>query len=957
MSIFLLLCLVMIILPVSGTDIIPISIGPGVSDMDISGDTVVWLVRNADSDIYKWDPVNGEQRVTTTSAGRLAPTISGDTIVWMEGSPYTWDIYKWDPVNGKQPVSTALLSQSAPAISDDNIVWDDIRNDVQNSDIYKWDPVNGEQPVCTASGDQILPAISGDTIVWMDYRNGDPDIYKWDPVNGEQPVCTASGDQQDPKISGDTIVWADFREGSGTGDIYKWDPINGEQRVTNDPKTQWWPDISGDTIVWDDERNGNSDIYKWDPVNGEQPVYTGPYNQRNPKISGNNIVWSNFLPVNGGIYGIIEVGNQPPVAAFEATPLSGPAPLKVIFTDKSTGDGITSRVWEYKPNSAGIWATLPLDGMSSFTFTDTGTYDVQLTVTGTGGSKTKTMNDYITVLPVSFNITPSKIRITDNIQFDASQSAVATQDTIFWEFGDGTTDSSGIPVIIHSYSKPGSYTVKLTVTNSAGIASSSSQIVNVTIPVVLVHGWRSDATNWNSMTDRLQQEGFETWNFDYKTLNTADPKTVAPLLSTFIDTQRSDLSYNGQQYNGKVDIVCHSMGALVSRLYMENLDGGIHGKDVRQWIGIAPAHHGSALADYSTDNPFVAAIGYLFGGDALFELQTDSSSVQALGPLSPTTKYRVIAGWNPTYSSNFGGGFLPATLAKRTSGSGPLYYWTHSGDMIVATAQSHDSAMGFDAYPIGGILGDSPAKEFDHIDICGSPRVIEAVVGYLEDIDKSSSNIVPIEDVIPHDYSLSEKVISGLLGNTLQRIIVAVAVNAINSNSQATHATLQATSSSPESALISLLEWDDGDINMTLTSPSGIEYSADSLPSDIWYTKNGNSLNYIITAPESGNWTANLDPTEYPGHDIHYNLTYYVRDISSTPIVVVLPSQSNPPTDPNHDGLYEDLNANNRKDFNDVVLMFNQMQWIAANEPVSAFDFNGNGRIDFNDIVKLFGEI
>ena len=70
-----------------------------------------------------------------------------------------------------------------------------------------------------------------------------------------------------------------------------------------------------------------------------------------------------------------------------------------------------------------------------------------------------------------------------------------------------------------------------------------------------------------------------------------------------------------------------------------------------------------------------------------------------------------------------------------------------------------------------------------------------------------------------------------------------------------------------------------------------------------------------------------------------------------------LPGFTNPPTDPDGDGLYEDLNANNRKDFNDVVLMFNQMQWIAVNEPVSAFDFNGNGRIDFNDIVKLFGEI
>jgi hypothetical protein len=33
------------------------------------------------------------------------------------------------------------------------------------------------------------------------------------------------------------------------------------------------------------------------------------------------------------------------------------------------------------------------------------------------------------------------------------------------------------------------------------------------------------------------------------------------------------------------------------------------------------------------------------------------------------------------------------------------------------------------------------------------------------------------------------------------------------------------------------------------------------------------------------------------------------------------------------------------------------MEWIAANEPVSAFDLNRNGRIDFADIVRLFGEI
>ncbi|MDI6876041.1 MAG: PKD domain-containing protein [Methanomicrobiales archaeon] len=60
------------------------------------------------------------------------------------------------------------------------------------------------------------------------------------------------------------------------------------------------------------------------------------------------------------------------------------------------------------------------------------------------------------------------------------------------------------------------------------------------------------------------------------------------------------------------------------------------------------------------------------------------------------------------------------------------------------------------------------------------------------------------------------------------------------------------------------------------------------------------------------------------------------------------------PTDPNGDGLYEDLNGNGRIDYNDVVLFFNHMEWIAAQQGFACFDFNGNGRIDFDDVVDLF---
>ncbi len=63
------------------------------------------------------------------------------------------------------------------------------------------------------------------------------------------------------------------------------------------------------------------------------------------------------------------------------------------------------------------------------------------------------------------------------------------------------------------------------------------------------------------------------------------------------------------------------------------------------------------------------------------------------------------------------------------------------------------------------------------------------------------------------------------------------------------------------------------------------------------------------------------------------------------------------PTDPDGDGLYEDLNGNGMLDFDDLAVLFKYLEWIPGNEPVSLFDFNGNGMMDFDDIVVLFKEI
>lgn len=70
---------------------------------------------------------------------------------------------------------------------------------------------------------------------------------------------------------------------------------------------------------------------------------------------------------------------------------------------------------------------------------------------------------------------------------------------------------------------------------------------------------------------------------------------------------------------------------------------------------------------------------------------------------------------------------------------------------------------------------------------------------------------------------------------------------------------------------------------------------------------------------------------------------------------VVFPGYTNPSTDLDHDGLYEDINGNGRLDFDDVVAYYDNMDWIEENAPVILFDYNNNDNIDFDDVVILYG--
>jgi len=82
-------------------------------------------------------------------------------------------------------------------------------------------------------------------------------------------------------------------------------------------------------------------------------------------------------------------------AAFSAAPTSGFAPLKVVFTDTSSGS-ITNRHWDF-----GDTQTLDTTNTSvTNTYTGVGTYTVELAVSGDNGSATNTQAGLVSVAAV-----------------------------------------------------------------------------------------------------------------------------------------------------------------------------------------------------------------------------------------------------------------------------------------------------------------------------------------------------------------------------------------------------------------------------------------------------------------------------------------------------------------------------------------------------------------------------
>jgi PKD repeat protein len=115
-----------------------------------------------------------------------------------------------------------------------------------------------------------------------------------------------------------------------------------------------------------------------------------------------------------GIVTFNTVSNSPtaPTASFTGTPTSGTAPLKVVFSDASSGS-ITNWLWSF---GDGHSLTNTSNANVTNTYAAAGSYTVTLTVAGSGGTNALTQANYIVVSTAAASVPKIYLAMLSNGQ-------------------------------------------------------------------------------------------------------------------------------------------------------------------------------------------------------------------------------------------------------------------------------------------------------------------------------------------------------------------------------------------------------------------------------------------------------------------------------------------------------------------------------------------------------------
>ncbi|MCZ9336926.1 lipase [Streptomyces sp. TRM76130] len=123
---------------------------------------------------------------------------------------------------------------------------------------------------------------------------------------------------------------------------------------------------------------------------------------------------------------------------------------------------------------------------------------------------------------------------------------------------------------------------------AARSAGATAQPLSTSTPVVFVHGYTGNASNWVTAMSVFRLNGWSSSNlFAYEYDSYGNNVTNAQGLASYVNTVKARTGAS------KVAIVNHSMGGLVSQYYLKVLGGH---SNVSHLASIAGANHGTTFA-------------------------------------------------------------------------------------------------------------------------------------------------------------------------------------------------------------------------------------------------------------------------------------------------------------------------------------------------------------------------
>src|SRR3989344_4034125 len=183
-------------------------------------------------------------------------------------------------------------------------------------------------------------------------------------------------------------------------------------------------------------------------------------------------------------------------------------------------------------------------------------------------------------------------------------------------------------------------------------------------PVLLIHGWSNNAKNnsgkWGNLEFQLEWiENYEVWKLQYYPANLSNRKNAG-----IIRNQINNILSNYPLYD-QLDVISHSMGALGTRGYIQDMAlsssglNRLYNNDIRRYVILAGPMYGSYLANivdnsnnknqlssYSICTQFIKKHNIGGGTEATKDMEIGSDFTWDLNnqPINKAVQYLTISG-------------------------------------------------------------------------------------------------------------------------------------------------------------------------------------------------------------------------------------------------------------------------------------------------------------------------